>query len=41
MGGSVFVRRSINVFGEETCGKNANAVRSFVLSELVLKELEA
>ncbi len=40
-GGRVFVRRSINVFGEETKGKNANAVRSFVLSELALKEIEA
>lgn len=37
----VFVRRSINVFGEETRGKNENAVRSFVLSDLARQELEA
>jgi hypothetical protein len=29
------------VFGEETRGKNENAVRSFVLSDLAMKELEA
>ena len=40
-GDRVFVRRSVNVFGEETRGKNENAVRSFVLSELALQELEA
>lgn len=40
-GDRVFVRRSINVFGEETQGKNENAVRSFVLSELAQKELTA
>lgn len=31
-GNRVFVRRSINVFGEETRDKNENAVRSFVMS---------
>lgn len=40
-GSRVFVRRSINVFGEETRGKNENAVRSFVLSDLARQELEA
>lgn len=40
-GDRLFVRRSINVFGEETKGKNENAVRSFVLSELAFQELEA
>ena len=40
-GTRVFVRRSVNVFGEETRGKNENALRSFVLSELALQELEA
>lgn len=39
-GDTVYVRRSINVFGEETRGKNENAVRSFVLSSLALQELE-
>lgn len=39
-GDTVYVRRSINVFGEETQGKNENAVRSFVLSSLALQELE-
>lgn len=40
-GGRVYVRRSINVFGEETRGKNDNAVRSFALSELAKLELLA
>lgn len=40
-GNKVFVRRSINVFGEETKGKNENAVRSFVMSELAEQELAA
>lgn len=40
-GERVFVRRSVNVFGEETRGKNENAVRSFALSEMALQELEA
>jgi len=37
----VFIQRSINVFGEETKGKNENAVRSFVLSDLARQELDA
>lgn len=40
-GNRVFIRRSINVFGEETRGKNENAVRSFVLSDLAYQELLA
>lgn len=40
-GERISVKRSINVYGEETRGKNENAVRSFVLSDLALKELEA
>lgn len=40
-GDTVYIRRSINVFGEETRGKNENAVRAFVLSELAKRELEA
>lgn len=39
-GDTVYVRRSINVFGEETQGKNENAVRSFVMSSLALQEIE-
>ena len=33
MGGQVMVRRSINVHGEETHGKNENARRSFILTD--------
>lgn len=34
------VRRSINIHGEETQGKNQNAIRSFVLSGLARAVLE-
>ena len=40
-GERVNIRRSINVHGETTKGKNENAVRSFVLSDLAREELEA
>lgn len=40
-GETVYVRRSINVFGENTRGKNENAVRSFVMSALARQEIEA
>lgn len=40
-GSSVFIRRSINVYGEETKGKNENAVRGFILSDMALKEIQA
>lgn len=34
------IRRSVNEFGEETKGKNENAVRSFIMSERANKELQ-
>lgn len=37
----VSVKRAINVHGEVTRGKNENAIRSFVLSDLAYKELQA
>lgn len=40
-GDRVNIQRAINVFGEETQGKNENAVRSFVLSALAKRELDA
>lgn len=40
-GERVYIRRSINVFGEETKGKNQNAIRSFVMSDLAMNEMEA
>lgn len=39
-GDTVSVRRSINIHGEETRGKNENAVRSFVLSGMARSVLE-
>ena len=33
-GGTVFISRAVNVLGEQTRGKNDNAVRAFVLSDL-------
>lgn len=39
-GNTVNIRRSINVHGEETRGKNENAVRSFVLSGMARNVLE-
>lgn len=39
-GNTVNVRRSINIHGEETRGKNDNAIRSFVLSGLARAVLE-
>lgn len=36
----VFITRSVNIYGEETKGKNENAIRHFVLSPLALKVLE-
>lgn len=38
-GNVVHVRRSINIHGEETRGKNENAIRSFVLSEQAAEAL--
>lgn len=35
------IQRAINSFGEETKGKNENAIRSFVLSDMAHKELKA
>ncbi len=32
-GDVIYIRRSINVYGEETKGKNENAIRSFVLTK--------
>ncbi len=37
----VFIRRSVNVFYEETKGKNENAIRSFVMSGFARAELAA
>lgn len=34
---TVRIKRSINVLGEVTCGKNENAIRSFVLTEIAKK----
>lgn len=39
-GSAVYVSRSINIEGEETQGKNQNAIRSFVLSPRALAVLE-
>lgn len=39
-GDRVYVRRSVNYYGDETQGKNQNAIRSFVLSEHAKKELQ-
>lgn len=39
-GGVVHIRRAININGEETQGKNQNAVRSFVLSDMARKILD-
>lgn len=39
--GVFFVKRSINISGETTRGKNDNAFRSFALSELAKAELDA
>lgn len=39
-GNMVFVSRAINVLGEQTQGKNQNAVRAFVLSDLAHAVLE-
>lgn len=36
----VFIKRSINIYGEETQGKNENAIRHFVLSPLARKILD-
>ena len=40
-GERLYIRRSINRYGDETQGKNQNAIRSFVLSEHAKKELQA
>lgn len=40
-GNRILVQRSVNVFYEETKGKNENAIRSFVMSELAQAELAA
>ena len=39
-GNVVYISRAVNVLGEQTQGKNQNAVRSFVLSELAEAVLE-
>lgn len=39
-GNFIKIQRSINYLGEETRGKNDNAIRGFVLSELAMKILE-
>lgn len=39
--GVIHVRRSVNIYGETTQGKNENAVRSIVVSALVAAELDA
>lgn len=39
-GATLLVKRSVNVFGEETRGKNENAVRSVPLSALAMYVLE-
>ena len=39
-GGTVFISRAVNVLGEQTRGKNDNAVRAFVLSDLARAVLE-
>lgn len=38
--GIVYIKRSINCWGEETLGKNENAIRHFALSEYALRVLE-
>lgn len=38
-GGTVTIRRAVNVQGEETQGKNQNAVRSFALSDMARRVL--
>ncbi len=40
-GNRILVKRSVNVYGEETKGKNKNAVRSFAMSDLAQAELTA
>ena len=39
-GRTVEIRRAVNVQGEETQGKNQNAVRSFILSDMARRVLE-
>lgn len=39
-GNKVHVRRAVNIAGEVTQGKNQNAVRSFILSEMARRVLE-
>lgn len=39
-GNTVYISRSVNVLGEETQGKNQNAVRAFALSELARAVLD-
>lgn len=40
VGDKVYIKRSINVYGESTKGKNENAVRSFVMPLMAQKVLE-
>jgi len=40
IGDMVYIKRSINIFGEETKGKNENAVRHFALSDIAKQILE-
>lgn len=39
-GRTVFVKRAINRFGEETQGKNENAVRSFKMSDMAYRAIQ-
>lgn len=38
--GVMHIRRAINSFGEETCGKNDNAIRNIVVGDLMQKTLD-
>lgn len=40
-GGVIRIRRAINVYGEETRGKNENAVRAVPMSDLAQREMDA
>lgn len=41
VGDTVYVKRAINTHGEETKGKNENAIRKFVLNDWARQEVEA
>lgn len=40
-GNQVHISRSVNIHGETTQGKNRNAIRTVILSDLALQEIEA